>query len=320
MKNKNDSISLDLPLSWVRSKRKSLKKNTFRFKTSNLDWVSLAEVPEEKHFQQILCELQKTSARGLLIRGCTTQIANQLKLNKFDILPIGQEAVLNLTKKLDAKKSIKELIRRGKKYGSYNQIKLTDENILKLACFKKESRHGHKPQLKHLFIDEFTKNTQAFVWENFSGEWQAVITISKVNDQKMQTELLLRKKRAPIGTMEALIFEVSEYLKKAGYKDWSLGEVPFILSKENRLFSRSYFLAWLGRKLRFAYNAESLYNFKNKFSPTWQPVYLCGYPKISVLSLLELSFRSNYLRLVLSRIFRRDLIKKKFTGSRINQL
>jgi len=306
MNIKNSSISLDLPLSWVRTNNTSLKKNSFRFKTTHLDWISLAEVPDSKHFDQILNELQESSPKGLLIRGCTKAIANQLKANQFDIMPIGQEAVLNLNRKLDSKRSVRELIVRGKRNGFCKQINLTKENIKKLALFKHESRHGKKPQLKHLFIEDFTKNTKCFIWANKMGEWQAAVTISKVNNQKAQTELLLRKRSAPNGTMEALISGVYTFLKLTGYDYWSLGEVPFILPKNKNSFTKSWYLAWIGKNLRFAYNAQSLYNFKNKFSPEWSPVFLCGYPKISLLSLLELSIRSNYLRLVLSGLILRN--------------
>lgn len=294
----NHSIALDLPLSWVRTTNESFKKNSFQFKTTKLNWVSLAEVPYKKHFQQILDELQGSSPKGLLIRGCTAEIAKQLEAKQFDIMPVGQEAILSLNQKLDSKKSLKKLINRGRRNGFCQQINLTNENKKKLDLFKRESRHGRKPQLKHLFIDNFTQNTKCFVWKNNTGEWQAAITISKVNDQKAQTELLLLKKNAPYGTMEALIFEVFEFLKLEGYSNWSLGEVPFILPENKNKHSKSYWFAWLGKKLVFAYDAQSLYNFKNKFSPKWHPVYLCGFPKISLLSLLELSFRSNYLRLV----------------------
>ncbi len=301
----NNSVTLDLPLSWVRTKSLSIKQNSFQFKTTKLDWISLAEIPNAKHFQQILCELQSSSPRGLLIRGCSTEIARQLKSNQFEAMPIGQEALLNLNHNLSSKKSLKDLINRGQRKGCCRKINLNKENKRKLDLFRKQSSHGKKPQLKHLFIDDFTENTQCFVWENNKGKWQAAITISKVNGSKAQTELLLRKKDAPVGTMEALIDYVFNFLKTEGFKIWSLGEVPFILPDNKNRFSKSSLLAWIGNRLSFAYNSQSLYNFKNKFSPSWQPVYLCGYPKISLASLLELSIRSKYFKLVLNQLLRK---------------
>jgi len=217
-------------------------------------------------------------------------------------IQVGQEATLHLSQEFATKKSIKDLIRRGQRNGHCKKIEMTANNIEQLEDFKKETTHGKKPQLKHLFIDSFTASTQCWVFEKFEGEWLAAITISKVNKIKTQTELLLRRSNAPVGTMESLICSVFNDLKQAGFAEWSLGEVPFIHSHNYKPTIKSNILSQFGRVFRFAYNAKGLYNFKNKFNPIWQPVYLCGYPKIPFLTLVELSIRSNYLKLIGSEI------------------
>ena len=124
-----------------------------------------------------------------------------------------------------------------------------------------------------------------------------------INDQyKKQAELLLRKPSAASGTMEALIKEVSDYLKDRNYLYFSLGEVPFMKNPGEQLPPKSLLMYKTGQFARFAYNSHSLYKFKNKFSPEWQSVYLCGYPKISLLTLIEMGIRSNYIKLIFSQL------------------
>ena len=192
---------------------------------------------------------------------------------------------------------------RGKKQNTIKKIELNYENEKKLDLLKRQSRHGKKPQLQHLFIDTFNKKTECFVCESNKNEWNAAISFSRVNKLKVHTELLLRRKDAPAGTMEALIEHVAFYLKINGYLFFSLGEVPFVFNNQKDLPIKSRYMCRLGQIMQFAYNSHSLYKFKNKFSPKWQSIFLCGYPKISILSVLEMAWRCNYLKLMTYQIF-----------------
>jgi lysylphosphatidylglycerol synthetase-like protein (DUF2156 family) len=171
-----------------------------------------------------------------------------------------------------------------------------------LQKLKKESRHGKKPQLKNLFIDTFNRHTECFIARDKKGNWNAAITYSYVSPDKVQAELLLRRSVAPSGTMEALIERVIDYLKEKGYHFFSLGEVPFEVKLVNQTL-KSRLICAIGRTMHFAYNSDTLYRFKNKFQPSWQPIFLCGYPRISILSLFEMAVRSNYVRLIVYRLF-----------------
>lgn len=315
-----DSIILDLPLSWVRSKTHSIQKKSFQFKTNKMNWISLADIPESGYFTEIIGQLQKTFPKGILLRGCTTSIARELRKKKFEVLPIGQEAIIDLKQSVFAKKSLNALVKRGKKQNSVRKIEHNIETQKKLDLLKKQSAHGQKVQLKHLFIDVINKNTECFICEN-NNEWNGAITISRVNKHKAHTELLIRRQNAPAGTMEMLIEHVFYYLSKRGYLWFSLGEVPFMLKNIKNLPLKSLYMCKLGQAMRFAYNSSSLYKFKNKFSPKWETVYLSGYPKISLLSLLEMGIRSNYVKLILMQFYillKEKLIKKIFTGCRVN--
>lgn len=316
-------FSMELPLSWARSNKTRVHNKAIRLKSTKLHWISLAEVPEQTHFEKIISRIQKSFPQGILIRGCTPEIANKLSKKKFEIIPIGQEAILDLNKNVFEKKSLRELINRGSKKVTIKKVKFNPKNKHKLEKLKKNSVHGKKPQLKNLFIDSFKNNTDCFVCETKNGDWIAAITCSQVNTQKVQTELLIRKANAPNGVMEALIKFVFSYLKNIGYNLWSLGEVPFSADPKAHITWKSKLIKYSGKKLTIVYKSQSLYNFKNKFNPTWQPVYLCGYPKISILSVLEMAWRCNYLKLFVHEVLRyvvNTLVEKIFAGRGINKL
>ena len=185
---------------------------------------------------------------------------------------------------------------------TFRKIEQNSENRERLNLLRKKSRHGKKPQLKHLFIDTFNNNTECFIAEDKTG-WNAALTFSHVNKYKVRVELMLRKTSSAPGTMEALIERVIIYLMDRGYSFFSLGEVPFELYDLKNQSLKSFYLCKAGRAMYFAYNSETLYKFKNKFCPAWQPVYLCGYPKISLFSLIEMGIKTNYLWLILSQFF-----------------
>jgi len=304
---KPDALSLDLPLSWTRSRKKSIHKKTFSFKTNEIHWISLADIPVTESFKDIILTLKKAYPNGVLLRGCSPAIANELRKEEFEILAIGQEAIIDLNQPIFNSRSLRQSARSGNRHNSIRKIELNNENCLKLNQLKKESSHGKKPQLKHLFIDTFNNHTECFIAENKKG-WDAAITFSRVNQYKIQAELLLRKVNAAPGTMEALIERVFKYLEQKNYLYFSLGEVPFELHDLKDQPLKSHYLCKIGRAMHFAYNSGTLYKFKNKFYPIWQPVYLCGYPKISLLSLIEMGIRTNYLGLILSQLLS---LKKK---------
>jgi len=304
MTGNQDSISFDLPLSWTRSGIKSVQKKSFSFKTNHMHWISLADIPEDQNFRQVISRFKKKYPGGLLLRGCSATIACELEKKDFEILPIGQEAVLDLNKDIFNQRSLRQSARSGNRHNRIRKVDLNRENYEKLNALKALSRHGRKPQLKHLFIDEFSNNTECFIAENENG-WNAALTFSRVSSRKAQAELLLRKTNAASGTMEALIEKVSVYLRSKGYLYLSLGEVPFQLSSKERTSFKSRFMCSVGKTMYFAYNSSTLFNFKNKFSPQWQPVYLCGFPRISLMSLIEIGIRTNYFRLILSQLLKK---------------
>lgn len=239
--------------------------------------------------------------KRIFISRCDTELVNYYKNNGFETLKFGKEAVLDLGKDHFMKKSLRELIKKGSKAGETIELINTKENIEKLENFKNECVHESEPQLKYVFNDVFLPSSRLFVFLGHDNLWLGAITITNSVNNKMTTDLMLRRKNAPKGVMEGLIFNIFNTLKIEGYDYWSLGEVPFIVY-DSPILTKEFLLNFSGRKLSFAYNYLGLYNFKNKFNPIWEETYLCGKPNLNLSSLLFIAILSNLVNLVISKL------------------
>lgn len=242
--------------------------------------------------------LNHLDQKKIFITSCNEEMALSLKQKKFDALRFGKEAILDLNEEHFHKKALQDVIRAGSRHGIVEEIDFSEEAKQRLEEFKLECTHGRKPQIKYFFNDTFKPQNRLFVYKK-DNEWLAAILVSQIDQTFLRSELLLRIRTAPNGVMDALIFSVFNKIKKEGFKNWSLGDVPFIV-KSNHKISREYLVNFLGRRLKFAYNYSGLFKFKNKFNPIWSDVYICSKPKLNLSTFLFLSSRSNLTKLVLS--------------------
>ncbi len=303
-----------LPLSWTFIPKGKIHA---RFVSLfHLQWLSLAQIPQEmdsgKWFNTLLADRDS----GLLIRGCNTGLRESLRRHGFTSLYVGQEAVLDLQQNGFNKKSLRLLVDRGKKHGRTAEIPFTKTNIQRIEALKLQTRYGRLPQLHHLFENTFEAHTRCFVFESQTGEWLAALSVSQRGNRIWQTELLLRRKNAPNGVMEALIRDVFTRLKKEGNYSWSLGEVPF-LKPDFRINRIEEFLIKTGQRLHFAYNSQGLFRFKNKFNPQWKPVYICANRNIGFFVLGLLFLKTNFFRLVFAQMAKNILQGKILNKDRL---
>lgn len=234
---------------------------------------------------------------NVFVSGCSKSYANLFAENNFRTYKAAREAVLKTGTAHFHKNSIKELIRYGRKNGHIEEIPFSIENKIKLELFKPECAHGKEPQLKYFFNDQFIQETRLFVFLEKSGKWAGAILTAKIDDSHIRTDLLLRRKDAPKGVMELLIYTIFNKLKEEGAQSWSLGDVPYIIYN-SRIFSKEFLINFTGRKLRFAYNYLGLYNFKNKFNPEWYDSYICSNSNFVLITLLKISRISNLTNLI----------------------
>ncbi len=273
----------------------------FKRKDKSLIWINNPQY----RFDIVPLELyNKLFLRNIpvFISSCSDEIVPFFVKNNFEAIKVGQEAVLEIAGDHFNKKSLKELIKAGGRNGTVQEIPFSEENALRLEEFKKQCVHGHEPQLKYFFNDKFLPASRLFIYKDTQGIWQGGITIVPKEDGKVITELILRRKYSPRGAMEALVFSIFEQLRKEGAQSWSLGEVPYVVY-HSKFFSKEFFINYTGRMTKFAYNYIGLYNFKNKFSPRWNEVYICCKPELTLSTLLKISWRSNMLKLILKKPF-----------------
>jgi lysylphosphatidylglycerol synthetase-like protein (DUF2156 family) len=234
---------------------------------------------------------------NVFISGCSKDYANLFSERNFKTFKAAKEAILKTNSNHFEKKSIKELIRCGKKNGSVKEIEFNLKNKIKLELFKPECAHGKEPQLKYFFNDQFLPRTRLFVFIDKSGIWAGAILTAKIDNTHIRTDLLLRRKDAPKGVMELLIYTVFKKLKSEGAKTWSLGDVPYVVYN-SKIFSREFIVNSTGRRLRYAYNYLGLYNFKNKFNPEWYDSYICTNSSHPLFSLMKIARVSNLIKLI----------------------
>lgn len=288
----------ELPLSWEQTATRRTRFHSLDLLGTK--WVSLAEIP---YGRDVLGTISRQHSDSLLIRGCSADVAENLGRLGFTALYIGQEAVIELQNNLLAKKSLRQLIHRGQRHGKVVEIPFSHSNKKKIELLKSKTPYAGLPFLTHLFRTSFEPHLRCFVFEDHEGRWLGAVTISKMSEIKVQAELLLRHSQAPVGIMEALVYAVSQRLKANGFKEWSLGEVPFLKSARWQGIKVGL-LGFIGRSLRFAYNYEGLFNFKNKFKPQWRPVYICGRPRVRYRALIVMLFKTNFAHLLFKRLFR----------------
>ncbi|WP_292002256.1 phosphatidylglycerol lysyltransferase domain-containing protein [Chlorobium sp.] len=238
---------------------------------------------------------------GFVFRGSTSAMAAYFHGRNCSILRTGAEAVLDLQKPHMARKTVVASLIRGEKYGFVEEIDLNDETRQRFGKFLLETIHAGKPQLLHLFRHPPYPGCRLFVFREFSGKWLAAITLSSRGYKELHTELMLRHRDAPGGIMECLVSGIFARLKHDGYREWSLGEVPFMMvdnASRLPLGSLEQLMVAMAPYCRHAYDYESLYRFKNKFAPVWRPVMLCASITSSPLILAELAVSMGFIDLV----------------------
>ena len=106
----------------------------------------------------------------------------------------------------------------------------------------------------------------------------------------MGLDVMARTPKAPAGTMELLLIATMEQVFDEGIEFVSLGACPMaerhpLDGSDPRLLRwifRTLYRSRIGNRL---FNFRSLAHFKAKFSPRWEPLYIAGWPRLTVRSL-----------------------------------
>ncbi len=262
----------------------------------NVKWLTHVKIPFKIDFESVVSELILQHAKNYFIVGCNYGNYKYLNERGYQGIRMGKEAILDLHLNHFKKRSLKELIRRGRKNGTVVEVPWSEKAAEELQEFRKYTRHGREPQLQYLFSTRFEECNRLFVLKRPDGLWLGAMLLSYKSSNYLQTEAMLTRRREPNGTMEALIFEIFKTLKGEGYNYWTLGAVPFIIY-DSAFLSKEYIINVTGRFMKFAYNYKGLFNFKNKFDPVWADYYICIRPHFSPGAMMGILYQSNLLKL-----------------------
>ncbi len=304
-------VKENIPLSWSRKDIETPTFNWIKLPLSGLPWVYSADVPAKYKVEQLYNQLEGKFPNGFLLRGCSTQIANYFNKMGHEIIRSGAEAVVDLDNLDKVSKSVYELVARGNRWGIVKEIPLNQANHIRVSEFIKLTPYGSKPNLNYLFNNTFDSNTRCFVVSSPEDKWFGVLTVSVSGENSCHTEMILRNSNAPVGVMELLLHSVMITYRDEGYKYFSLGEVPFVspqgmiradLGTKIKQSAQEQLTFKIGRFLRYAFNYNGLFDFKDKFNPEWRPVYICAAPKLQFRALLDLFCETGYLELSRSEL------------------
>lgn len=281
-----------LPLSWTRIHGIRPVYRDIALPFSRTRWISYADIPHDYTLQILYEDLSRSYPDGYVFRGSTPSTSTFFSERNCMTLRTGAEAVLELNSAhLERKTVLSSLVRSGRQ-GSVTEIPLNDANQQLFEQFRCETKHAHKPQLHHLFREKPSRACRCFVFRAYSGEWLAAMTLSMRGELAVHTELMLRHRSAPGDIMESLVAGIFEILKGEGVREWSLGEVPFMMLMQNPaepLTPVEQLMVSLVSNWKHAYDFEGLYRFKNKFAPLWRPVMLCTNTRLSPFMLAQLA-------------------------------
>jgi hypothetical protein len=305
-----DPIS-QLPLSWARTSIVDPVLNVVKLPFSASGWIPTAEIPHHYSFDQLYREHLSRLPNGFVLQSCSLSLRDYLIEQGCQVTAMGAEAILDLPWR--GKRSVRELARRGRRHGTVHEIELSQTHQNKLAQLLRESPSRQGTQLRYTERSEFDASTRCFVFETAEKKWMGAITLSTIAPHYVHTELLLRHREAPVGIMEALITAIAQQLALEEVSHLSLGNVTPLPAAESEsifaahrhpkeLWTQSQISFRLGRVLNFAYNAEGLWGFKNKFTPRWEPLYLCASPHLSWATVVGLVQTTGYVNLVWSRL------------------
>lgn len=303
--------NLNLPLSWTRREINHPEFNTVQLPYSGISWIPTADIPHHLPIDELYKKHLKEIPNGVVLQSVSLSLRNYLIEQGFQSAPMGGEAVLDLPWR--GKRSVRELARRGRRHGAVREIPFNPIYQGRIKQLMKTSPSRQGKQLRYTERTGFDAGVRAFVFESEENQWLGAVTLSRPSPTYMHTEMILRHNAAPVGIMEALISAIAQQLETEGIKQLSLGNVlPVQVEMFDTLFGpyrrpneqwlRSKMAVRLGRSLNFAFNADGLWRFKDKFQPRWEPTYIVASPGLSLITLAGMMQASGYIDLVQEKV------------------
>ena len=200
---------------------------------------------------------------------------------------LGEDAQIDLatfSTKGSANAHLRQAINKGEREGLSLEI-IAPENVPALVPDLKKISDGwldtHNTREKHFSLGAFEPAYLSALPVALVRRAGAVIAFANIlrtgSKDEARVDLMRYAPGAPNGTMDYLFVKLMLHFQADGYAHFGLGMAPFSGLVRHPLAPRWHRLGSLlfGLGEHF-YNFQGLRSFKEKFSPQWEPRYLCS--------------------------------------------
>lgn len=203
---------------------------------------------------------------------------------KKKVLPIGEEAVVDLTTftlQGKDKKALRNALNKITNSGYQFRASAPPQKDAFLQQLEAVSELWLKQNNRNeilfaqgQFAKEELKNQTILSIENAEGKVEAFVNIiPNGSEGEANFDLMRKTDDAPHGSMDFLFANMFEYLKTNGFRTCNLGMVPLSgIQEPGNLQERIMKLAY--EKIKRFSHYKSLRDFKDKFDPSWEMMYL----------------------------------------------
>lgn len=249
-------------------------------------FLSFADVPASMALDEVVERVKSLNKKGVVLHSCDRATAEALA-PKRDRLLVSYSAEIRIRGYKMPQKA-RNLCRRGAKECDVFEAAITAENAERFDAIEEARRAPGSPKIEGVFRTRFIDAHRAYVATlKTTGEWTAVITLTRYGQGRWHVEQLARHPEAPVGVMEQLIGHAVEKLGAEGAEVLNLGGVPLSYPEHDgkvvgieRFSLRDHAVRGisgaLGNIAARRYNIKGLHQFKAKFNPHWEPRYLVG--------------------------------------------
>ena len=260
---------------------------------------------------------------------CTEKVLDVLLQEDFKGIYVGSEAIVDLRKfKISGNK--KWCIRSSVNYAKRNGITVEEylytsnrdfklENEIKKVSEEWSSRKMTPVYSFAFGLIDFKKNKARYFVCKHENKVVGFITYYPIlATNNYYLDLQRRGRDAPRGTMDYLMVESFEMLKREGIEKIYIGLAPLSFQTmdnvRNSRITNAIFFA-LKPFFEFIYPAKTEFLFKNKYATDWEPNYMFFYPRISISAILSF-LKAFYNGGMLSLIFHKTRCLIKYRSSR----
>lgn len=295
----SDSVE-ELPLGWC-------------WRDSGPDALQFVETPNRKAFLHcgdlqgpqtegdLFARVRALSARGVLVKGCSVELARKIRDAGGQMLILSHAARLELAT-YKAPSKVRNMEKKGAKAVEVREVPCDAAHEALAAAFFATVRPPGAPKIELAYRTSLLTSARAwFAYTREGGKLVGLMSVTRYGPGKWHGELLARHPEAPGGTMETLVLEIAAKLKSEGATVFNLGDVPLVMVRgdDGVIVGWQHFsllnklLAWLSpffaRLVKSNYDVQGLYQFKKKFEPVWEPRALCGFPSLGVLDIMGMA-------------------------------